>query len=162
MGCHEEKMNPQNFLLNHYCQKSERDLKVTRNTVNNTNMAERWAFTCSRPHSDPRQLLSDLSSWQWVYTELWRSPCLSICCLFTQLKHSSKRHTIVKLNGFMERSKKARGLKYQPSNTDKSSAQPDRRNKTALTSVRRPEALLASVQHFCTSSSSSQGGGESE
>lgn len=103
-----------------------------------------------------------LSSWQWVYTELWRSPCLSICCLFTQLKHSSKRHTIVKLNGFMERSKKARGLKYQPSNTDKSSAQPDRRNKTALTSVRRPEALLASVQHFCTSSSSSQGGGESE
>ena len=155
MGCHEEKMNPQNFLLNHYCQKSEHDLKVTCNTVNNINMAERWAFTCIR-------LLSDLSSWQWVYTELWKSPCLSICCLFTQLKHFSKRHTLVKLNGFMERSKKARGLKYHPSNTDKSSKQPDRRNKTALTSVQCPEALLASVQHFCTSSSSSQGEGESE
>lgn len=62
----------------------------------------------------------------------------------------------------MERSKKTRGLKHHPSNTDKSSEQPDRQNKTALTSVQRPEALSDSVQHFCTSSSSSQEEGESE
>lgn len=49
MGCHEEKMNPQNFLLNHYCQKGDCDLEVTCNTMHRalTYGAELQAFTCS-------------------------------------------------------------------------------------------------------------------
>lgn len=124
MGCQEEKMNPQNFLLNQYwvskgwlwfrgdLQHSAQYYQMWKNMYLEPSCIKIMLFKesslsllFSLTHINYNQQSNEMD------TVCWFTVCL---LFFTKLKYHDKRHLIIKLNGWMQTRKEAKGLVHFP------------------------------------------------